>query len=91
MLNRQTFIWNANEFCQNFKEYKTAATFSSAYKTLSSQIQPEVDIDPVPTLEVQPPAKRPRLESTPQTSDVQDMSKWLDTLDYEIEKQKVGK
>ena len=43
-----------------------------------------------------PPTKKPRLDTTPQASlqsgsDENDMSKWLDTLDFEIEKQKVGK
>lgn len=89
MLNRRTFIWNANEFCQLFKEHKTAATFSSAYQ---SQIESGGQDDTaVSAVEVEPPAKKPRLESTTQTSGSPDMSKWLDTLDYEIEKQRVGK
>ena len=96
VLNRQTFIWNANEFCQQFKEHKTAATFASAYTTLSAEWRAKSltqDDTVTKQPEQPPPTKKPRLDTTSQASlkDENDMSKWLDTLDFEIENQKVGK
>lgn len=97
VLKRQNFIWNANEFCQHFKEANNAATFVSKFISLSTRLGDKVLVEgegTIPNLEL-PPSKKPRLDTTESTiiisNDEADTSKWLDTLDYEIEKQKVGK
>lgn len=84
MLNRKLFIWNANEFCKRFKERKTAQEFSEEWDAwLDESKSNEGALD---NSELPPPAKRACINEDEHSEE----NKWMDDIDYEIEKHKVG-
>jgi hypothetical protein len=82
VLSRKLFIWNANEFCKIFKEKKTALEFSEEWQAWLHSNGGAVD-----NREVPPPAKR---ACTKEVKNLEENSKWMDDIDCEIEKHKVG-
>lgn len=73
-------MWNANDFCKRFKEKKTALEFTEEWDVWLSESNESrsEDIPPQDTDDGMPPAKKPCSE------------KWMDDIDFEIEKHKVG-
>lgn len=74
ILNRELFIWNANDFCKRFKGKNTAMDFVEEWDSwlLESEM---------------PPAKK---FCSGQDNEKKSEEKWLDDIDEEIEKHRVG-
>ena len=82
VLNRKLFVWNANDFSKRFKEKKTALEVMDEWETWLGENNPL----PAADSEV-PPAKR---ICTEEGREPDDQEKWMDDIDSEIEKHKVG-
>lgn len=77
-------MWNENDFCKRFKEKRNAIDFTEEWKAW--QVEIKVSTVSGENEILVPPAKRICTEEGRESDD-----KWMDDMDYEIEKHKVGK
>ena len=86
VLNRKLFIWNVNDFCKRFREKKTALEFSEEWSVWRAETGAKSNEDEVASVSDEvPPAKKPCMDDSHD-----DPEKWMDEIDYEIQKHKVG-
>lgn len=74
-------MWNVNDFCKRFKERKTATEFTEEWEAWLADSEARNDDH-----ESDPPAAKRVCSGEGRELD----EKWMDDIDHEIEKHKVG-